>query len=188
MDQLPDETLFARLMKGDEEAIEVLFARYAQPLYGFFWRLTSDPALAEDLLQELFIRLVNYTGKLPQHFRAWLYTVARNLSYDALRAQGRKQIHQADGFDDNLDELKDVMQNEPEKTALRRADDERIRKSLDQLPDVQREVVVLRYYQELSLEEIAEVTKVPLGTVKSRLYRALELLRGMLTREEVKDG
>lgn len=182
----PDEDLFARLLKGDEEALEALFARYAQPLYGFLWRLTGDQALAEDLLQEVFIRLVNYTGKPPFHFRAWVYTIARNLAYDALRARGRQQAHWADGIADRVEELKDVAQNWPEMAVLSHDDEERVRQSLEWLPDVQREVVLLRFYQDLSLEEIAEVAEVSLGTVKSRLYRALRLLRGMLLREEVK--
>lgn len=187
MDPLPDEDLFARLLQGDEEALETLFARYAQPLYGFLWRLTGDQALAEDLLQEVFIRLVNYAGKLPQNFRAWFYTVARNLAYDAMRARRRQQAHRADGFDGSVEELMDAAQKSPETAVQSRDDDERVRQSLERLPDEQREVVLLRFYQGLSLEEIATVVEVSLGTVKSRLYRALKLLRGMLLREEMKD-
>jgi RNA polymerase sigma-70 factor (ECF subfamily) len=187
MDPLPDEDLFARLLQGDEEALETLFARYAQPLYGFLWRLTGDQALAEDLLQEVFIRLVNYAGKLPQNFRAWFYTVARNLAYDAMRARRRQQSHRADGFDGSVEDLMDAAQKSPETAVQSRDDDERVRQSLERLPDEQREVVLLRFYQGLSLEEIATVVEVSLGTVKSRLYRALKLLRGMLLREEMKD-
>jgi len=185
MDQLPDEDLFARLLKGDEEALESLFTRYAQPLYSFLWRLTGDQALAEDLLQEVFIRLVNYAGKPPLYFRAWLYTVARNLAYSSFRAHGREQAHRAYSGANNDEALKDTTQDLPEKVILSRDNEERIRQSLERLPDEQREVVLLRYYQGLSLEEIATVVEVSLGTVKSRLYRALRRLRGMLLREEV---
>jgi len=187
MDSLPDESLFARLLTGDEEALEVMLARYAQPLFGFLWRLTGDEALAEDLLQEVFIRLVTYNGRLPAHFRAWLYTVTRNLAYDALRARGRQYAHRASSMDGNVDELMSVAQKLPESVAIGKENVERIKRSLEQLPDEQRETVLLRFYQELTLEEIAKVTKVSLGTVKSRLYRALRLLQGMLLREEVKD-
>ena len=187
MDLLPDEDLFARLMQGDEEALNALFTRYAQPLYGFLWRLTSDQALAEDLLQEVFIRLVNYAGKLPQNFRAWFYTVARNLAYDAMRARRRQQAHRADGFDGSVEELMDAAKKSPETAVQSRDDDERVRQSLERLPDEQREIVLLRFYQDLSLEEIAEVAEISLGTVKSRLYHALRLLRGLLLREEVRD-
>ena len=188
MDPLPDEELFARLLQGDEEALETLFARYAPPLYGFLWRLTSDQTLAEDLLQEVFIRLVNYAGKPPLYFRAWLYTIARNLAYDALRAHGREQSHRAYSGANSDEALKDTTQNLPEKVILSRDNEERIRQSLERLPDEQREIVLLRFYQGLSLEEIAAVVEVSLGTVKSRLYRALRLLRGMLLREEMNEN
>ena len=186
MDLLPDEDLFARLMQGDEEALNTLFARYAQPLYGFLWSLTSDQALAEDLLQEVFIRLVNYAGKLPQNFRAWFYTVARNLAYSSLRARRRQQAHRAYSVAESDEVLKDTTQNLPEKVILSRDNEERVRQSLERLPDEQSEVVLLRFYQDLSLAEIAEVAEISLGTVKSRLYHALRLLRGLLLREDVR--
>jgi RNA polymerase sigma-70 factor (ECF subfamily) len=180
---ISDEELYALVLKSDEGALEALVDRYAAPLLGFLFRLTDSAEQAQDLLQETFLRLVRYSGAPPERFRPWVYTIARNLAYDSLRARGHQDI--------SLDPIEDMVEAGPgdetgvEPDALRAEQAASVARALQALPPAQREVVVLRFYQDLSLEEIAGVTNAPLGTVKSRLFHGLRALKGLLLRDEV---
>jgi RNA polymerase sigma factor (sigma-70 family) len=175
-------------MAGDRGALSELVRRYHGPLRQFLARQTGDPMLAEDLVQETFTRLLTHQGAPPERFRAWVYTIAANLARDTFRSAYHLR-EQADPFDSETVAAGRAI------TPARALDDDLIadagrRQVIDALqglsPD-HRAVVILRFYHELPLEEIATITGAPLGTVKSRLYYALKQLKGMLEREVIHD-
>lgn len=169
-----DEALYRRIRAGNEIALEELIARYHEPLFKFLYRMTDERALTEDLLQETFTRLVTHRGRAPDRFRAWLYTVAANLARDHFRSA--RYRHTAT---DGLDDLQ--ASSVAEDAFLRSAQREHVAQALQQLSPEQREVVILRFYHDLRLEEIAQISDAPIGTVKSRLFYALKRLKVLLS-------
>jgi RNA polymerase sigma-70 factor (ECF subfamily) len=183
-----DETLYQRVMAGDRGALSELVGRYHSPLCRFLYRHTGDRMLADDLVQETFARLLTHQGAPPERFRAWIYTIAANLARDAFRSAYHRR-EQADPFDsDELVAKEDAAQVRPLDEGLDRETDRRqVLDALLQLSPDHRAVVILRFYHELPLDEIATITGTPLGTVKSRLYYALKQLKGTLEREVIHD-
>ena len=169
----------ARLRKGDPDAITELIGRYQHRLYRVLVRMVGDPATAEDLFQQTWIRLMEKIGSYDarRSFEAWLFAIARNLAIDHLRR--RRGI--------SLDELDDSGQAPVERLVAagpdvlsQLLDFERgtlLAAAIGELPAIHREVLTLRFEEDMKLEQIAEVAGVPLATVKSRLHRALENLR-----------
>jgi RNA polymerase sigma-70 factor (ECF subfamily) len=169
----------ARLRKGDPDAITDLVGRYQHRLYRFLVRMVGDPATAEDLFQQTWIRLMEKIGSYDarRNFEAWLFAIARNLAIDHLRRCRGISLDELDdsgqapverlvaGGPDVLSQLLDF-----ERGALLAA-------AIEELPAIHREVLTLRFEEDMKLEQIAEVAGVPLSTVKSRLHRALESLR-----------
>lgn len=174
-----DNAIYARLRTGDQEALRVLVTRYHRLLFDFLYRLTDDHALADDFAQQAFIRILTYQGQAPSHVRGWLFTIARNLAYDHFRSARFRYEHLID-FSDQADFVPSEPAATPEQMTI--MDDQRqaIAEMLQRLPPEQREVVILRFYHDLSLREIADVVDAPLGTVKSRLFHALRKLKSHL--------
>src|SRR5918998_262095 len=168
-----DEALYAAVLGGDQQALEELVRRYHHPLLQFVYRQTGDRHLAEDLVQELFTRLVTYPGAPPQRFRPWALTIARNLVHDHFRSGYARREHVLQPAEH--DAMADVPDTTPQMG-------ERLERAANQ-----REVLVLRFYDELKLEEIAAVTNAPVGTVKSRLFHALKQLQARLGRNREGD-
>lgn len=170
-----ERALIARVRAGDGEALRTLVLCYHRPLFAFLFRLTDDHALADDLAQETFIRMASQRGQPPDSARAWAFTVARNLAYDYFRSAVYRR-EQATDFetDDGGTEFDEIA---PEQAVIDADQQLAVAVQLQRLPPEQREVVILRFYHDLPLNEIAEVTAVPLGTVKSRLFHALRKLK-----------
>ena len=174
-----DEQLFT---DGSDVSMTQLIGRYERPLYRFLVQMTGDAHLAEDLFQETFLRLHRSRGRfhVSLSLKAYLYTIALNAARDALSSRTRTvtldsgdehaSIEPADEADGPMLE----SQHAELRTGVRRA--------LNRLPDAEREVVILRLYEGLSFAEIAQVTRVPLSTAKSRLLYALRRLRPALER------
>lgn len=175
---ISDEELLKGMERGDQLAFEAFVRRYHGPLYGFLERLLRDRQKAEDLVQETFLRLIRQLSqdKPPEHPKAWLYRVAHNLCRDYWRSTGyrtdsiatREVPEQADG-DAEVVELYERQETRRELIA-----------ALDSLPEMQREVVMMRFFQDLKLHEIAQVLEIPLGTVKGHLYQGLRKLKGRI--------
>ncbi len=169
-----DETLAQRLQSGDRAALAVLVQRHHTALIGFLYRLTSaDRSLAEDLAQETFVRALQRIGSYhyPRPFKAWLYAIATNLARDHYRrAETRRTTT-------TFDAVSLIEGEAPDAALLAAEEEQQVVAALRCLPDHQREVVIFRYYQALSLQEIADLLKIPVGTVKSRLSFALKALR-----------
>ena len=165
--------LAAGLRRRDPELLEALIAQYEYRLFRYLLCLTANRALAEDLFQETWMRVLDRGDQYHAgaNFDAWLFTIARHLVIDFQR---RKKC-------ETLDEAVELSAAAPGVSALdeifRQERDAEVQDALARLPAIHREVLLLRFQEELPLPEIAAVVGVPVSTVKSRLYRALEALR-----------
>jgi RNA polymerase sigma-70 factor (ECF subfamily) len=170
-----DETLLRVWQEGDTSAFEVLFRRWQGPLHRHLSRMLDDPAAADDLVIETFLRLQRHRARWRPGtpLRPWLFTIARNLARNRLRAErlwGWLPLT--------------VVQAAPAPPPSRGADGEirdRVAAAFAELPPAQREACSLRLLADMPLTEIARVTRVPLGTVKSRLFHGLRQLRAQLS-------
>jgi RNA polymerase sigma-70 factor (ECF subfamily) len=182
-----DEDLLARFCRGQTEAFGVLLRRYERELYGYLRRYLGNSDLAEDVFQNTFLQLYIKSGQyeIGRPVRPWLYTIATHQAIDALRRNGR---HQALSLNQNQKELPDgevrslleLLETRgpgPLELAQREERRERVRASVERLPEFLRQVVILAYYQGLKYREIAEIMGIPVGTVKSRLHAALVKLQ-----------
>ena len=174
------------LRRRDPDLLDRLIEQYQHRLLRYLVYLSGNRELAEDLFQETWIRVLErghqYDGK--HEFSTWLYTVARNLTIDYLR---KKSPLSLDGMMDGLMEDEDHAPLQPADTrpmawevVQQHEQAERISAALVSIPVEYRETVVLRFQEGLTLDEIATVTGAPLGTVKSRLYRGLNMLMSRL--------
>lgn len=179
---IPDEQLALDVQHGKQAALAQLVERHHNPLMGYLFRMTSgDRQLAEDLVQETFLRMVRGINRYayPRPFKPWLYAIATNLGRDHYKA--------AD-FRLTADLHENVWhETSPEENALILDEVQSVIRALAAIPDFQREVIVLRFYQALSLAEIADALDIPLGTVKSRLSLGIKRLRDMLHTSDIGD-
>lgn len=181
-----DEQMYAQARKGDRAALAELVERYIGPLLKFLTRMTGQPQIAEDLVQETFFRVLRYRGSSPQCFRPWIYQIARNLARDTFRSAAvRRETAYLEDEDQESEWIADPV--ETENLVLHTSNRQQVNALLQNLPARQREVIVLRFYQELSLEDISTITGAPLGTVKSRLFQGLRRARQILEEEVSRD-
>ena len=160
-----------RVQAGDEAALAELLDRYRARLHSFLTRRAGD-AVAEDLFQETWIRVVRAKHRFDpkRRFSTWMYQIANNLCRDRAR---RREVEGRYRDQVMQDALHDPARRAPPALAERLD----MRARVDALPDRLREVVVLRYFQELPEADIAEAVGIPRGTVKSRLHAAIRALR-----------
>jgi RNA polymerase sigma-70 factor (ECF subfamily) len=183
MDGRSDEQLMAAVQTGDMDALGALVERFQQPLTSYLDRLVGpDWALAQDLTQETFLRVLSQRAlRLDQPFKPWLYAVATNLARDHFRSSRVRRGVRLD--DEQAASLSDDVAG-PEDYALATERSERIVWALRRLGPEYRETVLLRFYCDLTLPEVAATLEVPLGTVKSRLWAGLQRLRTLLPAPE----
>ncbi|RKZ16000.1 hypothetical protein DRQ50_06785 [bacterium] len=166
-------TLVGRLRDGDDGAAGMLADLYRLPLLRFCLGYVGRQEEAEDVVQEVFLRVLNHETQ-PVNFRAWIYKIARNRCLDVQRARGRRRDDQAMPAASLLDaELTGSLTR-----IVRREQRVHLRRILAELPETQREILRLRYTEDLSRQEIAEVLDMPETLIKSRLYEGLVKLRG----------
>lgn len=174
-----DEELMLGYADGDVAAFQQLYSRHRGPLFRHMARRLRDTSLAEELFQDVWQRVIaaRQRWRPDAKFATWLYQVAHNRIADHWRAKS----HRPDAPDD-ADELAARVPDPetPERTLSAFEERRRLQLALEELPDEQREVVLLRLEQELSLEEIGEITGVGRETVKSRLRYAMDKLRARL--------
>jgi RNA polymerase sigma factor (sigma-70 family) len=173
-DPMADELIAVRCQLGERDAFDMLVARWHEPLWRYARRLADDPDTADDVVQEIWLRVVRGIARLrdPVRLRAWIFGIARRVLMDRLRSKYGEPGHVAlDGTDlpapadtSSLEDAIDIMHEE-----------------LAQLPMTEREVLELFYLQGLSLTELAEILGIPVGTVKSRLFRARHALRQVMS-------
>jgi len=178
-----DEQLAQGVQQGNLNDMARLVENHHSPLIGFLYRMTGgDRTLAEDLAQETFVRVIHSIRQYqyPRPFKPWLYAIATNITRDYFKRADMR--HSADMPED--EPASDTDETRPEEAIMSQDEERAVAAALMSLPDHQREAVILRYYQELSLAEIAEALNIPVGTVKSRLSLGLGRLRTMLEQEE----
>ena len=181
-----DEELIAAFQQGSEKAFDVLVGRFKNPLTNFVYRFLGDFDECDDVVQETFVRVFrNKHLYTPQaKFSTWIYTIAGNLAKSRLRQRDRHRLvslfHPGKkGADEGEREIPD-LRYAADRDADRALKHERIQKALNSISPKYREVVVLRDIQELSYQEIAKVTGLNLGTVKSRIKRGRTMLQVLL--------
>lgn len=175
---LSDENLIERIRAGDTTAVAELAERYRTALHRFVENLLNDPACAEDLVQDVFTKLAAHSDLPHGSVRPWLYKVARNRAYDLLRRANRSPT--AHRLPTGIDAAQTATG-----VATRAAKQERdslIRDIVSAMPDEYRDVVTLKYFENLSRDEIALVLDLTDAAVKGRLARGLEHLRTELRR------
>lgn len=176
----------------DPAAMAALFERTNRRLYYYAYILTGNPADAEDLLQEGFIKCILSLDTLqnPEAFYSWMWTVLRNLHANNIRKNKYQVISQDEPDFEESQMLAAILAEEdtPEKYTEKKELAGILRHMIHALPMEQREVILLRYYDELSLSEIAKIQNCPLPTVKSRLLYAKKSLRAAIRLEEEKNG
>jgi RNA polymerase sigma-70 factor (ECF subfamily) len=173
---LIDRLLILRCQAGDEAALGELIATYSPRVRLYLRKMTRDPATADDLLQETWFDLYRTINRLrrPEAFVAWLYRIARDKVYRELR---RRRVPIAVG---EPEELASAVPAAGDDETFTPEDAEAVRAALDALPEPQREVLVLRFVEVMTYEQIADVLDRPLGTVRSRIHYARLALRAAL--------
>jgi RNA polymerase sigma-70 factor, ECF subfamily len=185
-----DETLMVRYQRGDRQAFAALVRRHHRPLYNFVLRQLHKPSTAEDVTQDVFLRVVQNASEFKHEarFSTWVYTIARNLCIDQLRKAVHRRhpsLDQPMGPGEDARVLGDGVADEHPGTSAERsaASSEMMAilvQAVEALPEEQREVFLLREVANLPFKEIAEVTKSSENTVKSRMRYALDRLRTRL--------
>ncbi len=179
-----DEELAQGIQRGRRDDLAVLVERHHSPLLGFLYRMTGgDRALAEDLVQETFVRILRgiHQYAYPRPFKPWLYQIATNLARDHYK---RADTRRTDSLTEDTQSQHSADETLPEDALLLNNEAQQVASAIRLLPEHQREVIVLRYYQELSLAEIAAALSIPVGTVKSRLSIGLNRLRAYCLEQE----
>ncbi|QID17765.1 RNA polymerase sigma factor RpoE [Nitrogeniibacter mangrovi] len=181
-----DQQLVERVQRGDKQAFGLLVAKYQRKLLRLLSRLIRDPAEVEDVAQETFIKayraLPSFRG--DSAFYTWLYRIGVNTAKNYLVAQGRRaptttgfNSEEAETFDDG-EQLRDI--NTPERLMMSREIGETVETAMEALPEELKTAIVLREIEGLSYEEIASIMDCPIGTVRSRIFRAREAIADKL--------
>jgi RNA polymerase sigma-70 factor (ECF subfamily) len=165
---LSDETLMLEFQNGSREAFEELFARYRQPLYAFFRRRLHAAERADDLTQETFLAVIRATSRYEPRalVRTYLYGIALKLLAVERRQQMKHTQRESAALEPSFDTA-------PDESLW-------IRQALEKLDATEREILMLREYEQLSYSEIADLLRIPLNTVRSRLFRSRMALKGFL--------
>lgn len=187
--QLSDEELVTAYAGGNNEAFDVLLLRHKTRLFNYIYQMVRDRDLADDIFQETFVKAIttikqgkyNDLGK----FSAWLYRIARNLAVDSFRAEKNESALSTDNADYDILNRRELAEDTIEDVMVDLQIEEDLRRLIDELPEVQREVLNLRYYKELSFKEIAELTGVSINTALGRMRYAILNLRRMAKEKSV---
>ena len=166
-DDLSDEQLMLMFRYGNRAAFDLLFEKYRTPVYNFARRMMGTRPGAEDLCQDVFLRMVGAAGTYEPsaRFRTWLFTIARNCCVSALRRTVPVAL-------DSSTVVPDTREPDPPDSATYAEAVDRLEQAMADLPTPEREVLLLRYRHGMAYQEIADVTGQPLGTVKTHIHRA----------------
>jgi len=175
-----DRELVATAAQGLEGGFEELVRRYQRPISAYVYRMVGDYDCALDLTQEIFIKIYASLSRYRPEFKfsTWIYKIAHNAAIDHLRRNAGRERSLSNGTESEPQQLaiesKGLSPEQQSERAERRLEIESV---VRLLPTAYRELIVLRHSQDLTYEEIVEVTGLPLGTVKNRLFRAREMMR-----------
>jgi len=175
-----DSDLVATAINGLEGSFEELVRRYQRPISAYVYRMVGNYESALDLTQEIFIKVYASLRKYRSEFKfsTWIYKIAHNAAVDHLRRSSTREQSLINGNDGDQFELPiESRRLSPEQESERKERRIEIESVVRALPANYRELIILRHSQDLTYEEIVEVTGLPLGTVKNRLFRAREMMR-----------
>ena len=186
--KLTDQELISCYLNGEEKAFEVLLNRHKNKIYTSIYLFTKDRSLADDIFQEVFIRIIdtlrkgkyNHEGKFLQ----WAMRISYNLCVDYFRRGKRRPIVSSNDDFDIFDVLKQPELN-AEESIMRSQTHDKVRQLVDHLPEEQREVVILRHYADMSFKEIAKLTRVSINTALGRMRYALINIRKMVEERDI---
>jgi RNA polymerase sigma-70 factor (ECF subfamily) len=181
---LADSELVTTAVAGREEGFEELVRRYQRPISAYVYRMVGDYDAALDLTQEVFIKVYGSLSRYkPEYkFSTWIYKIAHNSAVDHLRRHSTREQSLMKDFEGEQREISiESHRPSPEQESEREERRSEIEAVVRQLPSAYRELIVLRHSHDMSYDEIAEVTGLPLGTVKNRLFRARDAMRQEFT-------
>lgn len=185
---LSDQELIDQYVNGDEQSFEILLDRHKDKIYTSIYLFVKDDELAEDIFQDVFIKIIkslkkgkyNHQGKFLQ----WAMRISYNMCVDHFRKSKRRtQISPSETFD-----IFDVLESKElnmEQTIIKSQVHQKLRKIVDRLPEEQREVVILRHYADMSFKEISELTNVSINTALGRMRYALINMRKVIEDEKI---
>ncbi len=183
-----DQALIKKTLRGDRKAFEELMRKYEKRIFSFVIRMVRNEETAVDLTQDFFIKIFTVLEKYNYEYKfsTWAYRICYNLVIDHIR----KNQAQVDSLDDDSVSIHDLLESDNVsredgfKALSREETRETVWRIVDLIPLKFRELILLRYIQDLKYEEIAAITELPVGTVKNRIFKAKEILK----QEMVKDG
>ncbi|MBP1996337.1 RNA polymerase sigma factor [Paenibacillus eucommiae] len=177
-----DEELIQELSRGHTSALETLAFRYHAAIRTYLYRMLQSRLLADDLTQECFLRVMESVrqGRLPTTFKPWIYKIATNLCRDYWRKASNREEPVS-----NEDLSQMYAADNVSQIYEKQADREMVIHALNQLTPERRHLIILRFYQELKLDEISSVLDIPLSTVKTRLYDGIKQLNRFIGRDEI---
>jgi RNA polymerase sigma-70 factor (ECF subfamily) len=180
--ETPDRELVRRIGAGDQDAMAALYDRYARQSYSLARRICADDGIAQDVVQEAFLAFWRDTSRFDStkgSFGTWLLTLVHHKSVDAVRRESALRKRTVPASEDG-DEWSAPPGPGADQAAIGAVFAEYVQDALGRLPEEQRHAIVLAYYRGYTQREVAAITGVPLGTVKSRMFTGLQRLRGLL--------
>ncbi len=173
------ESLVKEILKGNEAAMELLVRKNYNMVQSFIYRFIGDYNLSYDMTQEVFIKMMKNLNRFKfenGNFESWLLKIASNHCKDYFRSSSFKQRNKASNIDDLDIEDNEVVIDILEKNEKRKA----IKKAVDELPNLQREAIILKYYHDLKIKEISHITGHNENTVKSRIFNGIKNLKKII--------
>lgn len=185
---MSDQELVKLYLSGNEKALEVLINRHQDKMFTAIYMLVRDRALAEDILQDAFFKIISTLkgGKYNEEgkFIQWAMRIARNLVIDHFR-KAKKMPTVTDSEGNDVFSYINIKADNQEDTMIKSEKDQKIRRLIEELPNEQREVLVLRHYAEMSFKEIAALTGVSINTALGRMRYALNNLRKLIEKHNI---
>lgn len=184
-----DTAIIEKVLDGDSQAFEMLILKYQSKLFATSMNVVKNRELAEDIVQEAFMKgfMKLDTLKNREQFYPWLKRIALNIALNHFEKE--KRVMDVETEDDETSFFENIGSGEsPEELTLKEELHRYVRSYVDSLPDKLRVVIVLREVEDMSYEEIAEMMNIPLGTVRSRLFNARQIIKDRLINQGLADG
>ncbi|CAL2082632.1 RNA polymerase sigma factor [Tenacibaculum sp. 190524A05c] len=173
MNTLSDSALMLKVKSGESHTLGLLYERYKKRLFGFFYQMSKDASLSEDLVQNVFIRVMKYkhTYTEESNFLSWIFRIARNVYYDQFKASTKNRTS-------DLDEVNEVFMVDSIERNIEQSEKVNLLKTaLNQLPAKKKELIVLSKLKELKYKELGEIVGCTEGNARTRVHRALNELK-----------
>lgn len=172
-DLMTDESIMEAVKNGDLQQASLLFERYHKRIFNFLARLAVDRMLAEDLTQNVFLRMIKYRGSYKEglRFQSWIYQMARNAFSDHYRTNASKYSNYVD-----VEQLSDKIQD-PQESEEQAQREKLLQRSMAMLDEEQRELLVLTRFQHMKYEEVATILETSVANIKVKVHRAIAKLR-----------